>query len=621
LADVAAIAYAAAAEFNLRGGGVVEQVLRRVRAQNTRYALVVLSLLLVPAMAASVFRALAIGWQPVQVLHLAGAVVIWGTLPLRHQLSQAVLAGVVLSVLAVVGAFGALQFGLSAGAMPLLLMLPVLAQLFYNSALALVLLALVTALLASAALLALNDALPLVMEPAAYLHSAEHWLLYLSANAMMAGTVLAMIHGYLRGIREQVAALRREQRLSDERSEQLQQQMRDAEASLAEARWYLDASIAVGQRAHWRYTPGREAMWWSPASYALLGLQPGMVEPTLARLLGALRSECAQRISELLGELERAPHGTTRSLHCRTFAAGGEVLLLHIVMQVQLGGEADRRIFGCIEDQTVAQRTESTLRAESARLGQMLDSLQLGTWDWHVPSGKTVFNERWAQIIGYTLAELEPTTIDTWMSQGHPEDLKASSRQLERHFSGAIDHYDCEARMRHRDGHWVWVRDRGQVVERDGEGAPLRVMGTHEDISARKQREFEYEEQAYMLQEIGRIAGIGGWSYREEEGRLYWSSETRRLHEVPDDFEPDLATAIDFYHPDDRRAIALAVEEGLSHGTPWDLQLRLITYRGRLVHVRAMGEVTHREPGAVRMVGTFSASVSEHVPESPESRE
>jgi diguanylate cyclase (GGDEF)-like protein/PAS domain S-box-containing protein len=126
---------------------------------------------------------------------------------------------------------------------------------------------------------------------------------------------------------------------------------------------------------------------------------------------------------------------------------------------------------------------------ERARLELAMAGTLLGLWDWDMVSGQTVFNERWAEIVGYSLDELQPTTIDTWMAFAHPDDLAGSNAAIQAHISGDTDHYDVEARMRHRDGHWVWVHDRGKIAERADDGTPLRMVGTHEDITERVERE------------------------------------------------------------------------------------------------------------------------------------
>ncbi len=126
------------------------------------------------------------------------------------------------------------------------------------------------------------------------------------------------------------------------------------------------------------------------------------------------------------------------------------------------------------------------LRKSQERLSLAVEGTQVGLWDWKVQSGEVYFNEQWAIMAGYTLEELEPLSIQTWMSLCHPEDLERSERSLQDHFQGKTPFYQCEVRMRHKDGHWIWVLDQGKVVEWDEQGAPIRMAGTHQDITERK---------------------------------------------------------------------------------------------------------------------------------------
>ena len=144
---------------------------------------------------------------------------------------------------------------------------------------------------------------------------------------------------------------------------------------------------------------------------------------------------------------------------------------------------------------------EDQAAKEKERLELVVYATNIGTWEWEVQSGKTVFNERWAEIVGYSLAELEPISIQTWVDLCHPEDFKHSEELLEKHFNGGIDLYDFECRMRHKDGRWVWVHDRGSVVEWGADGRPLRMAGTHADISERKQAEYELRKAKDTLEE------------------------------------------------------------------------------------------------------------------------
>jgi PAS domain S-box-containing protein/putative nucleotidyltransferase with HDIG domain len=129
---------------------------------------------------------------------------------------------------------------------------------------------------------------------------------------------------------------------------------------------------------------------------------------------------------------------------------------------------------------------EHELARERQRLEEILTGTRAGTWEWNVETGETIFNERWAEIVGYTLRELEPTSIQTWIALTHPDDLAASDAALKKHFAKEEDYYECEARMRHKNGQWVWIADRGKVIEWLPDGRPIRMSGTHIDVTSQK---------------------------------------------------------------------------------------------------------------------------------------
>ncbi len=146
-------------------------------------------------------------------------------------------------------------------------------------------------------------------------------------------------------------------------------------------------------------------------------------------------------------------------------------------------------MLGISRDITDYKHAEEMLKKNKWRLESIIEATHLGTWEWNVQAGEAVFNEAWAGMIGYTLDELAPISIKTWETLVHPDDLVQSTRLMERHFAGELPYYDCECRMKHRDGHWVWINDCGKVFERDHAGKPLLVIGSHQDITERKQSE------------------------------------------------------------------------------------------------------------------------------------
>lgn len=144
---------------------------------------------------------------------------------------------------------------------------------------------------------------------------------------------------------------------------------------------------------------------------------------------------------------------------------------------------------------------EQLLRQEHSRLEGIITGTNAGTWEWNIRSGELIINQRWAAIIGYTREELEPVTPELWTRLIHPDDLKTRTELLHKHFSGRLSCYDQELRLKHKDGSWVWVLDRGSVISWTDEKEPLQMMGTQQDISIRKEAEDELHIQAVLLEE------------------------------------------------------------------------------------------------------------------------
>jgi PAS domain S-box-containing protein len=147
---------------------------------------------------------------------------------------------------------------------------------------------------------------------------------------------------------------------------------------------------------------------------------------------------------------------------------------------------------------------ETELALEKHRLSEIIEGTNVGTWEWNIQTGQAIFNERWAEIIGYTLDELAPVSIETWMKFAHPDDIILSGQLMEKHFKGELAYYSFESRMKHKNGEWVWVLDRGKVHDWDMDHKPLMMSGTHQDITERKKTsEFETELLELSLQLTG----------------------------------------------------------------------------------------------------------------------
>jgi PAS domain S-box-containing protein len=135
-------------------------------------------------------------------------------------------------------------------------------------------------------------------------------------------------------------------------------------------------------------------------------------------------------------------------------------------------------------------RAETKLAASEARMDRVIAGAQLGVWDRDIATGVVTFNRRWAEMLGYTLEEVEPHER-SWQKLIHPEDIGRVTGAMDAHLRGETPFYETEHRLKTKNGGWKWVLTRGSIVERDGGDRPLRVSGTHIDLTERKFAEAE----------------------------------------------------------------------------------------------------------------------------------
>ncbi len=144
---------------------------------------------------------------------------------------------------------------------------------------------------------------------------------------------------------------------------------------------------------------------------------------------------------------------------------------------------------------------DTVIRLSEERFAQAIEASELGIWDWNLATDECTDNETWWRMFGYTRSEL-PSLGETWRQLCHPEDWPLVTAAIEAHFSGRTPHYECEHRMRHKSGHWVWVIDKGRVTERSPHGQPLRATGTTRDITAHKDADAVLAAQRSLLEGI-----------------------------------------------------------------------------------------------------------------------
>jgi len=163
-------------------------------------------------------------------------------------------------------------------------------------------------------------------------------------------------------------------------------------------------------------------------------------------------------------------------------------------------------------DITERRRAEEALKESESRWQFALEGAGDGVWDWNLQTNKVFFSRRWKEMLGYADEEIGDS-LSEWERRVYPDDLVLCYSELNRHLGGETPVYQAEYRMLCRDGTYKWVLDRGKVIERSADGKPLRVIGTHADVTERKRAEAEREKleaqllQSQKMEAVGQLAG------------------------------------------------------------------------------------------------------------------
>jgi len=157
---------------------------------------------------------------------------------------------------------------------------------------------------------------------------------------------------------------------------------------------------------------------------------------------------------------------------------------------------------GADTDVTERKRAEEELRKSEERLRLVLEANSEGVWDWNIRTGDAYFSPRYSGMLGYTPEEFAKSYA-SWKDLVHPDDFERVNKAHADHIHGSKE-FCVELRMRKKSGEWCWILSRGTVVERDAEGGAIRMVGTHVDITERKQTEEELRQHQERLEELVR---------------------------------------------------------------------------------------------------------------------
>ncbi len=269
------------------------------------------------------------------------------------------------------------------------------------------------------------------------------------------------------------------------------------------------------------------------------------------------------------------------------------------------------RMSGTLLDVTDRKIAEKALKESKERLQLSIEGAGVCLWDWYIQSGKVRYNEKWATMTGYSHNELGYQEIGKIFELCHLEDRERVKRQLDAHFEGKTEYYEVELRVKHKAGHWIWILDKGKIVEWDKEGKPYRMSGTHVDITTSKLAEQKIKESEERLQKLTK--NVPGVIYQYEmtpDGETYFSFLSGTIAKVNDEFQPeeiakDPQLSIDLIHPDDKPIFESAIIHSKENLTPFNVEYRFVKKDGTIRWHNASSVPEKQTDGTVVWYGIF----------------
>ena len=270
-------------------------------------------------------------------------------------------------------------------------------------------------------------------------------------------------------------------------------QIRQAEEAMREWQQFVDC-------AHWGMSIGK-----------MNDRTIRLANPAYARMHGYTLEELHGIKADSLFAPESRPdipqyHEILRSAGCYTFECvrqrkDGSTFPAMVDVATVEGADGEALYVASVTDITKQKESERALLESEERWAFAIEGSGDGVWDWNLQTGKMIFSERYKEMLGYAGNEAW-SSLDEWKSRVNGEDMHHAMQELEAYMDGKGAVYTAEYRMQCKDGSRKWMLVRGMVVSRAADGRPLRMIGTHTDITAHKQAEQQLRDLTAHLQTV-----------------------------------------------------------------------------------------------------------------------
>lgn len=354
----------------------------------------------------------------------------------------------------------------------------------------------------------------------------------------------------------------------------------------------------------WELDLKTNEVFWTEELYNMYGFDSTLPPPPYTEHMKLFTPESWKQLSSALN-LTREK-GIPYELELKTIRKDGSegYMWVHGEAEIDYLGEITH-IKGIAQDITERKLADEKLRINEERWQFVIEGSGDGIWDWKPQEKKTFFSNRWIEMLGYTPEDFTDNDYE-WSSRIHPDDIVFTFSEINQNLSGLTDSFNHEYRIRNKEGNYLWILNRGKVVDRNSNGEALRVVGSHSDISKLKKTEELIKINETRLSLAVKAGGIGIWDWDIVSDKLTWDDQMFVLYGVNNnDFTNAYDAWVNGVYIADKKRGDEEIQMAIKGEKDFNTEFRVQYADGTIRNIKALATVLRNDEGnAIRMIGT-----------------
>jgi diguanylate cyclase (GGDEF)-like protein/PAS domain S-box-containing protein len=464
------------------------EMLRSRQEQICNWGLVSSSIFILPALIASISRSQNEPGHMLTNVHIILAVTVWLVTLFRQKLPYNFRAPFIIILTIMFGFAGLVYYGLLAGSLPLLVVIPALAAILYGVRIGLSIALSILLLICIFSFFVVNGWFNIIVDPSIYAKSLYSWILFALGYTIAAAALFTSIMLIIRHLKEALNnalensyGLEKQVQITSENLLFKEVQLQEREKSLLEAQ----RAAKIGS---WHLDVKSNQVVWSKELYRIYDLDPEDAPPPYTEHAKLFTFESWQRLNTALSAT--STKGIPYKLELETLRRDGSKGWMWVSGKAQKNSAGTIvSVKGIAQDISELKYTEALLRDSEERYALAMKGANDGLWDWDVTNNKIHYSPRWKSMLGYNENELKDE-VSLCERLVHPDDASSYLLRIQQFLQCKTSNYEAEFRMKHKQGHYVHILSRAFAVE-DNQGEITRMVGTHVDITVQKEIQAE----------------------------------------------------------------------------------------------------------------------------------